>query len=81
MQSRRMSFIEAKTNAIVGLLVSWLFTFLCLPFFGLEPSALEATWITASYFVLSMARSYVLRRVFVTLEAKKMTQNWRNGIE
>jgi len=71
MQSRRMSFIEAKANAIIGLLVSWLFTYLCLPLFGLEPSMLEATWITACYFVLSMARSYVLRRVFVTLEGRE----------
>ena len=38
MQSKRMSFIEAKTNAVVGLLVSWLFTYFCLPWFGLEPS-------------------------------------------
>jgi len=66
-----MSFIEAKANAIIGLLVSWLFTYLCLPLFGLEPSMLEATWITACYFVLSMARSYVLRRVFVTLEGRE----------
>jgi len=66
-----MSFIEAKTNAIVGLLVSWFFTYLCLPLFGLEPSMLEATWITGCYFVLSMARSYVLRRVFVTLEREE----------
>ena len=36
MQSKKMSFIEAKTNAVVGLLVSWLFTYLCLPFFGLD---------------------------------------------
>ncbi|MFZ8899497.1 MAG: DUF7220 family protein [Alphaproteobacteria bacterium] len=71
MQSRRMSFIEAKANAIIGLLVSWLFTYLCLPLFGLEPSMLEATWITVCYFVLSMARSYVLRRVFVTLEGRE----------
>jgi len=68
MQSRRMSFIEAKTNAIIGLMVSWLFTYLCLPFFGLEPTPWAATWITLSYFVLSLARSYILRRVFVMIE-------------
>ena len=65
MQSKRMSFVEAKTNAVVGLLVSWLFTFLCLPWFGLEPSLTDATWITACYFVLSLGRGYVLRRLFV----------------
>ena len=64
MQSKKLSFVEAKSNAVVGLLVSWLFTFLCLPLFGLEPSPLEATGITACYFVLSLGRSYVLRRVF-----------------
>ena len=67
MQSKRMSFVEAKTNAVVGLLVSWLFTFLCLPLFGLEPSPLSATGITACYFVLSLGRGYVLRRLFVAL--------------
>jgi hypothetical protein len=65
MQSKRMSFVEAKANAVVGLLVSWLFTYLCLPWFGLEPSPIAATGITASYFVLSLGRGYVLRRLFV----------------
>ena len=60
-----MSFVEAKANAVVGLLVSWLFTYLCLPWFGLEPSPIAATGITASYFVLSLGRGYVLRRLFV----------------
>jgi len=59
-----MSLVEAKSNAVIGLLVSWLFTYFCLPWFGLEPSPLDATGITASYFVLSLGRSYVLRRFF-----------------
>ena len=63
-QSRLMSLVEAKSNAVVGLLVSWLFTYFCLPWFGLEPSPLDATGITACYFILSLARSYVLRRFF-----------------
>ena len=66
-QSRRMSFFEAKTNALVGLLVSWLFTFYGLPLFGLSPSPVAATGITAIYFLLSFTRSYVLRRIFNTL--------------
>ena len=49
-QSRLMSLVEAKSNAVVGLLVSWLFTYFCLPWFGLEPSPLDATGITACYF-------------------------------
>lgn len=64
MQSRRASFVEAQANAIVGLVISWLFTFFALPLFGLTPNAVEATGITAAYFCLSVARSYVLRRLF-----------------
>ena len=66
-QSRRMSLIEAKANAIIGLAVSWAFTFFALPLFGLAPSAVDATAITACYFLLSVARGYVIRRVFVRL--------------
>jgi len=63
-QSRRMSFIEAKTNAVTGLVVSFLFTLYGLPLFGLEPSVSASAGVTACYFFLSMGRSYVLRRVF-----------------
>jgi len=60
-----MSFIEAKTNAVLGLLVSFLFTLYGLPLFGLEPTPVASLGVTACYFFLSMGRSYVLRRVFV----------------
>tara|TARA_R100001530_G_scaffold13727_4_gene12572 strand:- start:433 stop:630 length:198 start_codon:yes stop_codon:yes gene_type:complete len=63
-----MSFFEAKTNALVGLLVSWLFTYYGLPLFGLTPSPVAATGITAVYFFLSFVRSYLLRRVFNALD-------------
>jgi hypothetical protein len=59
-----MSLIEAWTNAGIGLLVSWLFTFYCLPLFGYQPSAQTALWITLIYFFLSMSRTYLLRRLF-----------------
>ena len=63
-QTRRMSSLEAITNAICGLAISWAFTFWGLPVFGIEPNAIQATWITASYFFLSAVRSYALRRLF-----------------
>lgn len=64
MQTKVMSFIEAKSNAITGLIVSWLFTYYGLPLFGIKPDPLQATWITACYFCLSLGRSYVIRRIF-----------------
>ncbi len=59
-----MSLFEAKANAVIGLAVSWAFTYWGLRLFGIEPSAAQAVWITACYFFLSFARSYVFRRVF-----------------
>jgi hypothetical protein len=66
-QSRQLSAIEALANAFVGLLVSWAFTFWALPVFGLQPSPMDAVWITACYFMLSLIRSYALRRLFSAL--------------
>jgi hypothetical protein len=63
-QSKLMSFVEANTNAVVGLIVSWAFTFWGLPLFGIHPSPVQATGITACYFFLSIGRAYVLRRGF-----------------
>ena len=59
-----MSAIEALCNAVVGLLVSWAVTFYALPMWGLEPSATQAVAITALYFCVSFARSYLIREVF-----------------
>jgi ABC-type antimicrobial peptide transport system permease subunit len=63
-QSKKFSLIEAITNALVGLLVSWLFTFFILPLFGLAMTYQIAIWITASFFLLSTIRAYLLRRFF-----------------
>lgn len=65
MQSRKLSLLEAKANAIVGILVSWAFTFWVMPMlFGVQFSAPQATGITVIYFVLSTARAYIIRRIF-----------------
>ena len=66
-QSRQISAIEALANSFIGLLVSWAFTFWALPVFGLQPSPMDAVWITACYFMLSLIRSYALRRLFSVL--------------
>jgi len=62
--SRALDATEAVTNAAVGFVVSWAFTYYALPFWGLEPSAVDAVGVTASFFCLSTARSFALRRLF-----------------
>ena len=54
-----MDAIEALTNAAVGLLVSWAATYFIL---GYTPA--QSAAITAMFFGLSFARSFVLRRIF-----------------
>lgn len=64
MQTKLMSLIEAKSNAVIGLAISYLFTLYGLPLFGLQPTPSSAAGITACYFFLSFGRSYIVRRVF-----------------
>jgi hypothetical protein len=71
-QTRLMSLMEANTNAVIGLVVSWMFTVWGLPLFGIYPSLIQATGITACYFCLSVGRSYVLRRGFESAWLRKL---------
>jgi len=59
-----MSAIEALTNATVGLLVSWVVTYLALPLWGLQPSPADAAGITVFYFVVSFLRAWAVRECF-----------------
>ena len=58
------SFLEALTNSVLGLCVSWLVTFMLLPLWGYAPSAAESMGITAMYFFISLVRSWVIREAF-----------------
>lgn len=55
---------EALCNAVIGLIVSWVVTYYALPIWGLTPSASASAGITAMYFVISFARSWVIRVAF-----------------
>jgi len=54
-----MTAIEAFANAAIGLVVSWAATFFVLGY-----SAQGSAAVTAMFFCLSFARSYVLRLLF-----------------
>ena len=60
----KASAIEAVCNAIIGLAVSWAVTFYALPLWGFAPSASASAGITAMYFAISFARSWVIREAF-----------------
>ena len=64
MQSRKMSFVEAVTNVIVGFALAVLTQMLVFPMFGIAVLFNQHVSIAAIFTLVSLARGYLLRRVF-----------------
>ena len=64
MQSRWMSLMEAATNIVVGYGLAVLTQVLVFPLFGLEVSLGENLGIGGIFTLISLVRSFVLRRFF-----------------
>ena len=64
MQSRAMSLVEAVTNVIVGYGVAVATQMLVFPWFGLSTTLSENLQIGLIFTVVSLLRSYALRRLF-----------------
>jgi len=62
--TRRLDLTEAITSTAAGFAVSLALTFWALPIWGLTPSPADALGITALYTAASIARGYVVRRMF-----------------
>ena len=66
-QSRRMSLVEAVTNVVVGYVLAVITQIVVFPWFGLVVSIDDNLAIGAIFVIVSLLRSYVLRRLFVRL--------------
>ncbi len=64
MQSRRQSLIEAITNVVVGYALAVLTQIVVFPWFGLKVSLNDNLAIGAIFLIISLLRSYALRRLF-----------------
>jgi hypothetical protein len=64
MQSRRQSLIEAITNVVVGYALAVLTQIVVYPWFGLQVSLGDNLVIGAMFVMISLLRSYALRRLF-----------------
>ncbi|WP_425537499.1 DUF7220 family protein [Phaeobacter gallaeciensis] len=64
MQSRRQSLIEAITNVVVGYALALLTQIVVFPWFGLKVSLNDNLAIGAIFVIISLLRSYALRRLF-----------------
>jgi len=64
MQSRAHSAFEAVANVAVGYGINVVANLMVLPVFGLSVSVGQAAGIGVAFTFISLARSYLLRRVF-----------------
>lgn len=63
-QSRRMSLVEAATNVIVGYALAVGMQIVVFPVFGIHIALGDQLAIKLTFTVISLARGYVLRRLF-----------------
>jgi len=63
-QSRLMSFCEAIANVAVGYCIAVLTQILIFPMFGLHTTLAQNLQMGAVFTVVSIVRSFTLRRIF-----------------
>jgi hypothetical protein len=69
-QSRAMSALEAVTNVVVGYGLAVGLQLALFPVFGLQPTLGQSLKIGAWFTLLSLLRSYALRRLFERLRER-----------
>jgi hypothetical protein len=63
-QSRAMSFVEAATNVVMGYVLAIATQIVVFPWFGIEAALGEHLAIGLAFVGVSLARGYLLRRLF-----------------
>ncbi len=66
-QSRRMSLLEAITNVALGYGIAVVTQVAVFPLFGLYVSLSDNLMISVIFSMVSIARSFAIRRIFETL--------------
>ena len=64
MQTKLGSWIEAWANIVVGFSINYVANLLIFPIFGMHISPLNNFYMGCIYTVISLVRSYVIRRHF-----------------
>ncbi len=64
MQSRKQSLIESVVNVLVGYVVALVSQLAIFPLFGVNLPLADNLLISAFFTVVSIVRSYLIRRVF-----------------
>lgn len=69
MQSKKFSALEAVTNVTFGYMLAVASQMVLYPFFNIETTTSQNMILAGWFTVISLARSYVLRRVFNSIKS------------
>ena len=82
-QSRLMSLVESAANVAVGYGIAVATQILVFPLFGIRLALADQLWLGAIFTVVSIARSFALRRLFEAIRARaaerETAPRWRGG--
>ncbi len=70
MQSKKQSFIESLTSTTIGIIIGIVLNLTILPIFGYPVSLSDSLWISVIFTIVSIIRSYIIRRWFNSKEEK-----------
>lgn len=70
MQTRTQSFIESCINVLIGYLIALTTQIIVFPVYNIEVSISQNIQIGLIFTIVSIARSYFLRRIFNKLHKK-----------
>jgi len=73
-QSRTMSLVEAFANVAVGYGIAVVTQMLVFPLFGLSTTLTDNMAMGAIFTVVSIARSFTLRRVFEAIRMRRANE-------
>lgn len=64
MQSKKMSFVESLTNVAIGFIINFFGQLYIFPLVGLEVRLHQNLLIGGFFTIVSVARSYIVRRFY-----------------
>jgi hypothetical protein len=67
-QTRLGSAVETMANIVIGFAINWVCNLLILPLFGFDITGTQAFNMGLIFTVISIVRSYALRRFFNSLK-------------
>ena len=70
MQTKKQSFIESLTSTTIGIIIGIVLNLTVLPIFGYPVSLSDSLWISVIFTIVSIIRSYIIRRWFNSKEEK-----------